>query len=574
MSLWKFREAPSEQVPAQWAEELAITPLLLELLWRRGLRGIEEIESYLSASLRNLTRPEAWPAIPEAADLLVSGLLGGKKLAIWGDYDVDGITATTVALDILEAHGFCPVHHLPDRRREGYGVNVAGIDALAESGCNMLLTVDCGISDEQAIRRARELGMIVIISDHHLPPATLPPAHAIINPRMEGTWPCRNLAGVGVAFYLMAAVNTRLAPHTGRRYKMDDALDLVGLGTLADVMPLEGENRILVRGGLGHMGGACRPGIGALKVISGFDLAADLNSGQAVFRLAPRINAAGRMGDPDLALKLLRSRNFGEAEGLARELDERNQERKAEERRIFGEATDQAQELLAEKDFAGLILYGADWHPGIVGIVASRIVETFNRPAIVLCREGDSLKGSGRSVPAFDLHAGLAKISGCLLGFGGHSQAAGVRLMEENLPDFREAFHEIILKSLGGMPEEPILILDGELDFRQASNHKFLQELELMQPFGPGNAEPVFSSPPLLVKRRSFLGHTQEHVLLEVEDKKTGLTLCAKAWRMADSLPASVVNKYIRLAYTLKLDVYNGLPRIDISVKDWRMAGS
>lgn len=569
MSIWQFREAPAEKAPLKWAEELSITPLLLEILWRRGWRDYEAIDAYLAARLSDLTNPEHWPNIPRAAELIANTLLAGKKLAVWGDYDVDGITATTLVLDVLEAHGFEAAHHLPDRRAEGYGLNIPGIEALAAEGCDLLLTVDCGIGDNAAVARARELGMAVIISDHHLPPEALPAADIIVDPRMDGAWPCPHLAGVGVAFYLMAAVNSLLSAKTGKRYKMDLALDLVGLGTLADVMRLEGENRILVRGGLNHMGDACRPGIAALKAVSGFDLAAGLNSDQAVFRLAPRINAAGRMGDPALALNLLRAHDFAEAETLATELDGCNRERKAQEQKMYAEASSQAKELLSARDYAGLVLHGADWHPGIVGIVASRIVEAFNKPAVVLYSDGDSLKGSCRSVPDFDLHAALSRIN-CLLGFGGHRLAAGVRLEKARLDEFRLAFHEAVVQSLGSTPSEPVLVLEGELDFRRASNHKFLRELELMQPFGPGNPEPVFASPPLLVLRRSPLGHTQEHILLEVLDKTSNVTLFARAWRMADQIPASVVNREIRLAYTPKLDIYNGIPRIDLSVKDWR----
>lgn len=569
MSIWQFREAPAEKAPLKWAEELAITPLLLEILWRRGWRDYEAIDAYLAARLSDLTRPEYWPNIPRAAELIADTLLAGKKLAVWGDYDVDGITATTLVLDVLEAHGFEAVHHLPDRRAEGYGLNIPGIEALSAEGCALLLTVDCGIGDSAAVARARELGMTVIISDHHLPQEALPAADIIVDPRMAGNWPCPHLAGVGVAFYLMAAVNSLLSAKTGKRYKMDHALDLVGLGTLADVMRLEGENRILVRGGLNHMGDACRPGIAALKAVSGFDLAAELNSDQAVFRLAPRINAAGRMGDPSLALNLLRAHDFVEAETLATELDSCNRERKAQEQKMYAEASSQARELLSDRDYAGLVLHGADWHPGIVGIVASRIVEAFNKPAVVLYSDGDSLKGSCRSVPDFDLHAALSGIS-CLLGFGGHRLAAGVRLEKARLDEFRMAFHETVAQSLGTTPSEPVLVLEGELDFRRASNHKFLRELELMQPFGPGNPEPVFASPPLLVRRRSPLGHTQEHVLLEVLDKTSNVTLFARAWRMAEQIPASIVNRQIRLAYTPRLDIYNGIPRIDLSVKDWQ----
>lgn len=572
MSRWRLREEPDARPPGDWADRLGISPLLLSLLWRRGFTDLDAIDAFLSARLDSLTPPARWPHIPEAAALLAGQLLEGKKLAIWGDYDVDGVTGTCLALDVLEAHGINAGHHLPDRSSEGYGLNAAGVDALAAQGYGILLTVDCGIADMAAIRRARELGMIVVVTDHHMPPEELPPAHVICNPRCgdEQAWPCAHLAGVGVAFYLMAAVNAALGPHTGKRYKMDQALDLVALGTLADVMRLSGENRILVRGGLTHIAHAERPGMAALKTVSGHDVASALTAGQAVFRLAPRLNAAGRMKSAELALALLRERDHARAARLAAELDACNQERKNEEERVHAAARAQARELLARAPHAGLVLCGSDWHAGIVGIVASRIVEEFYRPAIVLCRDGDMLKGSGRSVREFDLHAGLTAVADCLSGFGGHRLAAGVRLKPERLEEFRARFDAAVTASLGAEPLEPELVLESVLPFAQAANHTFLKELQLMQPFGPGNAEPVFASPPLLVRERSWLGRSREHVQLRLQDQESGITLSAKGWRMANALPPSLTGQTIRIAYTPRLDTYNGISSVDIGIRDWK----
>lgn len=571
MSKWLLRASPKKELDPQLAEEFSISPLLLEILWRRGLQDYAQLEEYLDARLGRLTPPVSWPLIPDAAKLLATELLAGKKLAVWGDYDVDGITASAVVLEVLSTHGFELMHHLPDRRLEGYGLNCEGVEKLAKAGCQVLLTVDCGISDHAPIQRARDLGMTVIVSDHHLPPQQLPCAHAFVNPRLPGDWPCVNLAGVGVAFYLMGAVNALLAPATGNRYKMDKALDLVALGTLADVMILQGENRILVRAGLERMAKTTRPGIAALKVASGMALAGDITSEQALFRLVPRMNAAGRMADADIALQMLRAFDYLAAEPMAQELDNRNQQRKTEEKRIFLEAKAQAEKLLEQKNYAGLVLYGTDWHPGIVGIVASRIVEAFHRPALVLCQDGETLKGSGRSVANFDLHAGLGKAADALLGFGGHKMAAGVRLLPENLDKFRESFHAACKDSLGDTVAEQILLLECELDFSLASNESFLKELALMEPFGPGNEEPVFVSPPLLVKKRAFLGKSQEHVLLQVEDEQHRITLGAKGWRMAQSLTPALVGQKIRLAYTPRLDFYNGMPSINLDIRDWKL---
>jgi len=574
---WLFRAPPAGGpacLPASWAEELSISPLLLEVLWRRGFAHKQAINAFLDARLDALTPPQHWPQLPEAARLLADELLAGKKLAVWGDYDVDGITASTLVLDVLESHGMEALWHIPDRRTEGYGLNVAHIDALAAQGCRILLTVDCGIADTEAVRHARQIGMTVVVSDHHLPPEELPPAHALCNPRMlpEESLPCPHLAGVGVAFYLMGAVNAALAPHTGKRHRMDQCLDLVALGTLADIMPLTSENRILVRGGLGYLADASRPGIAALKVAAGMDAKARLTSGQVSFQLVPRINAAGRIGDGGLALRLLRQKDFSAALPLAQQLDQLNTERKQAENAIHGEARTQALDMLTREPRASLVLYGQDWHPGIVGIVASRIVEEFYRPTIILCQDQGNLKGSGRSVREFDLHAGLCQTADSLSGFGGHRLAAGLRLPLENLARFRAEFENLVTQQLGTNPLSPSLTLECQLDFAQASNRTFLKELEMLQPFGPGNAEPVFASPALLVKDRSPLGRGGEHVRLRLQDEHSGLILTAKAWRMGQTLTSSMVGKRIRIAYTPRLDTYNGVTSVDVGIKDWQPA--
>ncbi|MDE7064904.1 MAG: DHH family phosphoesterase, partial [Desulfovibrionaceae bacterium] len=418
---WNFRTLPeaasvAARPEATWAEELGISPLLLDLLWKRGLDSKTEMDAFLSPNLRLLAPPDRWPGLPEAAEVLRDALRAGKSLAVWGDYDVDGITSTALVLDVLQQHGIEARPYLPDRRSEGYGLNIPALERLAAEGVAALLTVDCGISDAEAVARARELGMTVVISDHHLPPPTLPSAHAICNPRL-GDCPCPQLAGVGVAFFLMAAVNSGLAPYTGRRCDMRDVLDLVALGTLADVVRLSGQNRILVKNGLLKIAQASRPGIASLKVVSGFNAAASLGGGQVVFSLAPRVNAAGRLGEAGLALRLLRAATHEEAAPLAQELDLMNTRRRSEEERIHKEARVLA---AAQEHRAGLVLHGNDWHPGVIGIVASRIVDEFYRPTLILCDDNGSIKGSGRSVQEFDLHAGLSAISDVFLGFGGH----------------------------------------------------------------------------------------------------------------------------------------------------------
>lgn len=576
MKTWKLRlprQGIAPAPPPSWADILDISPTLLEILWKRGFTTQQAMDAFLSPRLASLTPPDKWPHVPEAARLLVDALLAGKRLAVWGDYDVDGIAATTVVLDVLETHGFRALHHIPDRNAEGYGLNVTHVEALARQGCGILLTVDCGIADVDAVRYARDLGMLVVVSDHHLPGEQLPQAHAICNPRLcrEDTLPYPHLAGVGVAFYLMGAVNTILASHTGKRHNMGDCLDLVALGTLADVMPLTGENRLLVYGGLQRITKARRPGIAALKTVSGMDPAASLHAGQVAFRLAPRINAAGRMRLGETALQLLREKDHAAAAAFAQQLDAYNTARRQEEERIHTAARAQTLDMLNSEPRSGLVLYGQDWHPGIVGIVASRIVEEFYRPTIILCEDKGILKGSGRSIPEFDLYEGLRRSASSLLTYGGHRQAAGVRLTAENLKTFRECFETITAEVLGTTPRIPTLTLEGTLGFEKASNIHFLQELDLLQPFGPGNPEPIFASPPLLVKACAPLGRRGgEHVRLNLMDTDCGITLSAKAWGMAKNLRPELVGRQIRVAYTPHLDTYNGLSSVDVGIKDWR----
>ncbi len=440
MSIWYLRPGDGQPPSAEQGERLSISPFLQDILWRRGMSGEKEINDYLNARLAGLVNPERWPQVPEAADFLVKALLEGKKLVVWGDYDVDGTTATALVLDVLQFHGLSAMWHIPDRHREGYGMNVPCIERLHELGCQVLLSVDSGIADVKAITRARELGMDVVVSDHHLPPDPLPPATLFFNPRMvdQASVPCPHLAGVGVAFFLMAAVNTRLARVTGRSFKMDDVLDLVALGTLADVMRLTGQNRILVRAGLTRLVQPRRPGISALKVVSSMNVNAPVSASQVSFKLAPRINAAGRMSHARVAVRLLRSTSHQESMDLARQLDEYNTTRRDTEHIILEQARAQAADHLKAHPDCGLVLYGKQWHPGIIGIVATRIIEEFHVPCIIVCDDKDTLKGSGRSVPGFDLYGCLADIPDHLMAFGGHRQAAGVRIM----PGFLEAFRK------------------------------------------------------------------------------------------------------------------------------------
>ena len=569
---WIFRTRRDGANPPASFDMLAgrcgISPRLARLLWLRGLETSNQLAEYLSPGLRHLARPSLWPGMEEGAEVLARGLRAGRKLAIWGDYDADGVTSTALALQVLRHHGYDALWHLPDRREEGYGMNVKGVELLAEAGVSLLLTVDCGISDVSAIARARELGMDVVVTDHHLPPEALPPATVLCNPKLADC-PCASLAGVGVTFFLMAELNAKLAEAGSPRMDMRRTLDLVALGTLADLVDLEGQNRILVKNGLLVLAEAKRPGISELKVVSGFAPLAALGAGQVIFSLAPRINAAGRVASAKTALELLCAEDCDTAADLARRLDGYNAQRRQEEERITGEAMVQAEAALHDP---ALVIAGRDWNQGVIGIVASRLVEKYHKPTLVLCSDGDTLKGSGRSISGFDLHGGLARCAGELVAYGGHRMAAGVRVLPERLEAFRARFLAVVQEELGPEPVPAVQMIDDELSFREAADFVFLKELELMQPFGVGNPEPVFQSPPLLVKRRRLFGQQKNHVLLELTDESCGITLQAKAWRQAEVFPADMEGRRIMLAYSPAIDMYNGAASVDVRIRDWKMA--
>ncbi len=559
---WFFKSAPAGDAAedTRLAGTLGVSTFLVRLLRTRGLASATEMDVFLSPHLRHLAPPESYPGMAEAASVLAQGLAEGRTLCVWGDYDVDGVTSTALVLDFLRGRGIAARRHIPDRVGEGYGLNIEHVERLAAEGVGLLLTVDCGIAAGAEVARARELGMTVVVSDHHLPPQTLPEAHAVCDPRL-GPCPCPELAGVGVAFLLMAALN-RLLP--GAPSDMREFLDLVALGTLADIVELTPQNRILVKNGLLLLKDAKRPGIHALKEAAGFDPAAPLNAGQVVFGLAPRINAAGRIGQAADALALLLATTRAEARPLAQKLDALNRERRSEEDGIFEAASVQAEGFGHRPT---LVVAQEGWHPGVVGIVASRLVDRFHKPALVLTREGDEWKGSGRATEDFDLYAGLAACEAELAHFGGHRQAAGLRLALDRLEALRDAFDAAAVAQLGRTPAGPSLPLDALLPFCEIS-HGLLRELEMLEPFGPGNPEPLFVSERVQVEGYDLFGRDRAHVKLLLREPASNVAMRAKAWRMAKSLPRSLAGKSVRVAYQPRIDAWSGVPSIELTLRD------
>ncbi|NCC23771.1 MAG: single-stranded-DNA-specific exonuclease RecJ [Deltaproteobacteria bacterium] len=543
------------------ADTLGISPILARILSLRGLTSTEDIRRFLCPNLSLLKPLEEWPGLLEGARSLAMALEERGALVVWGDYDVDGVTATALVRDFCARRGVVAKHFLPCRD-DGYGLSVHGIENLAEAGAKVLLTVDCGTNALEPIARAKELGLFVAVTDHHAPGPELPPADVLINPLVLD-WPSKSLAGVGVVFFLAAALN-RLLP--GPVVDMRQFLDLVALGTVADVVSLKGQNRILVKNGQLLLKDSPRPGIRALKRVCGMETDASVGTGSIGFGLAPRLNAAGRLDDPEMALDLILSEDEAAAGRMARKLDVLNSNRRAEEARILDEARVQAMGQTA-LGRAGFVLYGPDWHQGVIGIVASRIVEEFHVPTIVLTANHEGLKGSGRSAGDFDLFQGLTRCSELLTRFGGHRHAAGCSLPPERLEAFEGLFSEVVLEQLGRRPGPSEIVLDMALPFQDITP-VLLDEIELMQPFGPGNPRPVFRSGWLEVRDSRLLGRDRLHLGLTLRDPECGTTMQAQFWRAGPEWTATDLKGHeLQVAFCPQKSNYEGLMRIQLTIK-------
>lgn len=496
------------------SQELAIPEAMAALLLARGLENRSQVEKFLSPQLADLPSPFLMKGMREATDLILDALATQKPIIVYGDYDVDGSTGAALLSIFLKRIGFSTVYQCqPDRLSEGYGVHLETVKRMMPEDiflrAPLLITVDCGISSNQQIKELQGLGCQVIVSDHHRPPPELPEATAILNPWQEDCgFPDKNLAGAGVAFYLTMGVRSRLRDEKGRDDlpNLKDFLDLVSLGSISDLVAITGVNRIMVKAGLEVLRSAARPGLDELCKVSGvFRPATSVHD--ISFRLAPRLNAAGRLGDAGQTLTLLSTDDRLSAEKLALELDRTNSIRKEILEKICSQAMLQAEKAIKEGALA-LALAGDGWHPGVLGIAAARLMERFYRPVILFARKDGILKGSGRSLPGLDLHAILKEKNELFSSFGGHPAAVGMSLPAERFEELSSFLQEKMRSHTGCLSGKPDLLInwldkDGEI-----INPGFFKYYELMEPFGPGNPEPVFAAKVELIQGREVgAGH-------------------------------------------------------------------
>jgi len=540
-----------------------LPPLIARLLLNRGLADPEEILAFLDPGLERLASPFDLPDLDVAAARLARAVRRSEPLVVYGDYDADGLTAASLLTQFFQELGLPCTTYIPDRLTEGYGLNQPALEKLAAQA-RLLVTVDCGVSDVAEVAWARDHGLEVIITDHHELPQELPSALAVVNPKRAGeAYPFEMLAGVGVALLLALGVRARLREEgwfkTHPEPNLRGYLDLVALGTAADVVPILGENRILVREGLKVLGETRRPGLLALKEVAGMN-GKTVSFRDLCFRLAPRINAAGRLGQALGALQLLLATDLNQARSQARILNELNRRRQS----LEGEVLEQAKGLIRQQalDRRPVMVLGREgWHPGVLGIVAARLAEEFHRPvALVGLKEGIG-KGSGRSIPGYHLFQGLEACRQYFLKFGGHEAAAGFVIRQENLAALQADLEETFLAQTGELQLRPTLKVDAAVEFSDL-DQGFYQHLERLRPFGPGNPEPVFMCEGVECLTSRVVG--ERH--LKVQLSQGGVVMEAIAF---DQAPLHPLSGPLEVAFSTRFSTFMGQITPELMLLDW-----
>jgi len=519
-----------------------------------GLRGVSDADMFLSPALEGLHDPFLLEGVNEGCEKILEAIESNKKISIFGDFDVDGIASTALLLIVLRKLGGDVDFYIPHRLEDGYGLNKSGINELKERGSEFIITVDCGINGSEEIEYARGLGMEVIVTDHHLPEKENP-AEIKINPYLSNSYPYKELAGVGVAFKLCHGL-VKLSCLSENFLFWN--LDLVALGTVADVMPLTGENRIITALGLKIMNENRRPGIVSLLNNASFKKG-EIQSWQIAFLIAPRINALGRLEEAKEAVDLLCTYSKSKASSIAAKLEKHNIKRKKIQEKIYKEALDFLKSSIV-KENTGIVLSSEDWHEGVIGIVASKIVEEFNMPTILIAEKDEICRGSGRSVPGFNITSSLKELSSFLEEFGGHAQACGISIRKENINGFKEAFNKEVMRILKDRVEERELLVDFPLSISFV-DEELVKSLESLAPFGVGNPAPVFAALDIeLAGIPNIVG--KNHLKFTVKDANKYISCIG--FSLGDQIDLLRNSKKFSIAYSPFIDDWNGAVSLKI----------
>lgn len=572
----RWRLAPQD-VPAsrRLAEELRVPYVLAQLLVNRGVTETASARRFLGGALSELHDPEQLPGVPAAAQFLHAAVKAGKRICVYGDYDVDGLTGATLLWRCLKLAGAQAEYYVPERLEEGYGLSAAALERFKEEGFDVVVTVDCGITAVAEAQRAKELGLELIITDHHEMKAELPEARALVHPRLPGSaYPFKELCGCGVAFKLAWALSqqfsqARKVSDAFRQFLLE-SVALVALGTVADVVPLVDENRLFVRFGLKSLREAPSLGLRALLAAAGLQDAEKLDAEHIGFTLAPRLNAAGRLGAARLAIELLGTTNEARAHELARWLNEQNEARQSVERKIAHAAREQVEALGDLENHPVLALFDESWHAGVIGVVASRLVDRYARPVLMISGKEDPRQGSGRSIEGFPLHEALAACGGHLVSHGGHAMAAGFKIEARRLDAFRAALNAFAAARGRAMPKQHTLPIDAEIPLSSLTPG-LLRGLDALHPHGAGNRKPLFLTGDLQLQGEpKKVGGGERHLSFRVR-QGGGASFKAIAFGMAERAEELLSGGgRCCLVYCPKRNTWNGYTSIDLEVQDFQ----
>jgi single-stranded-DNA-specific exonuclease len=545
---WELHEEVDEQTKKIISDQLRLPEIITQVLFNRGISTTQKIREFFNPSPEQLHNPFLMLDMERAVERTIDALRDKEKIFIYGDYDVDGITAVAMLYLFLKDMGAQVRYYIPDRQAEGYGISSVGIIEAQKWKADLIISVDCGITSVEEVESACQAGIDVIVSDHHEPGLILPPALAILDPKRNGcNYPFKELAGVGVAYKLAQGISERwgLPPETHEKY-----IDLVSLGSAADIVPLIDENRVLVKQGLEKLNETRSVGLSSLVVTSGLKDTL-INVGHIVFVIAPRLNAVGRLGNARIAVELMTTRDAGEADKIALMLEEENRRRKSIDNQTLEEARLRIEkEYDATKDRA-IVLAERNWHPGVIGIVASRIIEQYYRPTIMITIDEGVGKGSARSIPGFDIFNALKECSDLLLQFGGHKYAAGLTIDEDKIPIFMQRFKDVANTLIKDEDLIPKIEIDARISLDQISP-EVVNWLEYFEPFGPKNQKPLFVSEKLNVLYPKLVGSHSQHVRFRVRQNNVEF----------DAIGFNIGEKYERLVHEPRtIDMVYGIVR-------------
>ena len=555
---WEFYNQ-DENLVQKIAKEHNISELLSAILVNRNITDKKDIDVFLNPTRKDFHNPYLMPDMEQAVDRILMAIDKKEKVIIYGDYDVDGITSITVIKKFLKERGLDVGYYIPNRLDEGYGLNKEAVEKIANEGYTLIITVDCGISGIEEIKYAYEKGMEVIVTDHHEPLEELPKCVAVIDcKRKDNKYPFKNFAGCGVVFKLTQAISQKLNLDEKEYLKY---LDIVCVGTISDIVPLVDENRVIAKLGLKLVEQTRNPGLKALLVASGYK---EVNSNTVSFGIAPRINACGRMGKEEEALKLFLTENIVEAGNITDKLNKYNRERQEIEKRIFEEALSKIEKQHLDQN--NVIVVGSEnWHHGVIGIVASKITELYFKPSILICFEGNEGKGSGRSIPGFDLHEALCESSEYLEKYGGHEMAVGLSLKKENFQKFADKFEEIAKKA-HTEEIESVINIDEEITLKDVKIET-VESLKALEPFGEANKLPVFIYKNLKIDSIRALSEGK-HLKLTLKDGNTIIN--GIGFNMGKYAEEFRISDKIDVLGVLEINSFNGRDTIQINMRDIR----